>query len=108
MSGNGTDMGSIVAMLQQLIATTQGFATAQDGMAKILGEHSRKLDRLHHDVDLLRTDVNGMKADLTGLRQAGTEYPASVGGHGFLISELEDRIRRIETHLDLPPRRRAS
>ena len=26
-------------------------------------------------------------------------------GHGILISQLEDRVRRIEHHLDLPPPR---
>lgn len=43
------------------------------------------------------------KADVASLRQALTEYHSSVVGHGMLISDLEDRVRRIERHLGLPP-----
>lgn len=35
--------------------------------------------------------------------QTVAEYHASVLGHGVLISELEERVRRIEEHLQLPP-----
>jgi hypothetical protein len=31
------------------------------------------------------------------------EYHSSVLGHGILISELDARLRRVETHLGLPP-----
>jgi hypothetical protein len=30
-----------------------------------------------------------------------THYHASVLGHGIMLSELEERVRRIERHLDL-------
>jgi hypothetical protein len=52
-------------------------------------EHGRKLDDLASQV--------------AGLRQALAEYHASVLGRGILISDLEERIRRIEQHLNLPP-----
>ena len=32
----------------------------------------------------------------------GTQYHSSVIGHGILISDPEDRVRRIENHLNLP------
>lgn len=54
----------------------------------LLHEHSRKLD--------------GLDYGQTSLRQAVTEYHASVMGHGILISELDRRVRRIEKHLNLP------
>ncbi|WP_145980923.1 hypothetical protein [Magnetospirillum sp. ME-1] len=69
------------------------------------------------DVREMKTDMRGMKSDMQQvkttlsehdyrfgeLRQALTEYHSSVLGHGVLISEMEDRIRRIERHLGLPP-----
>ena len=39
---------------------------------------------------------------ITGLRRAVNDYHLAVVGHGILISELEDRMRRVERHLDLP------
>lgn len=50
-----------------------------------------------------KSEVAAVKADVASLRQTLTEYHASVLGHGVMISSLEDRVRRIERHLNLPP-----
>ena len=44
-----------------------------------------------------------MRSHIGGLRQQVTEYHSSVLGHGILISELDQRVRRLEEHLGLPP-----
>ena len=49
----------------------------------------RRMDRLAGDVAALRADV--------------AAYHASVMGHGMLISELDERLRRVEQHLGLSP-----
>jgi len=54
-----------------------------------LADHDRKLDDL--------------AAGLTSLREAVTHYHSTVIGHGILISELDERVRRIERHLKLEP-----
>ena len=41
------------------------------------------------------------KDDVDSLRQAVTGYHASVMGHGILISELDERVRRIERRPDM-------
>jgi hypothetical protein len=66
----------------------------------------------------LTTEINSLRADVAsdmlamekrtterieGLRQTVVQYHSSVVGHGFLISELEGRVRRVERHLELPP-----
>ncbi len=51
--------------------------------------HDRKLDDL--------------AAGLASLRDAVTHYHSSVLGHGMLISELDERVRRVERHLKLDP-----
>lgn len=64
------------------------------------------------DVREMREELRGkadksaiaeVKHDVVSLRQTLTEYHASVLGHGVMISDLEDRVRRIERHLNLPP-----
>lgn len=109
-SGNGVDLGHIVAMLhdlvegqrnltegqrlltdsqQGLLETQRNILESQREMRVILAEHGRRLDRVEGGLD--------------SLREAVTMYHASVLGHGVLISELDARVRRIEHHLNLPP-----
>ena len=97
MSGNGTDLGSIVAMLQGVLQAQEVMRGDMAAMrtelrgeiAALRSEHGRKLDDL--------------ASQIVTLRQTVTEYHASVLGHGILISELDARLRRLEQHLDLPP-----
>ena len=56
-------------------------------LRQIVAGHDRKLDDL--------------AAGLASLRDAVTHYHSSVLGHGMLISELDERVRRIERHLKL-------
>jgi hypothetical protein len=73
----------------------------------------------------LRSEINSLRADvasdllavqkqiaslrketgeqIAGLRQTVVEYHSAVIGHGFLIGDLDARMRRVERHLDLPP-----
>jgi hypothetical protein len=62
------------------------------------------------DLQSLRADVGSdmltMQKDtrdqIVGLRRAVIEYHSAVVGHGLIISELEERVRRLEQHLNLP------
>ena len=81
MSGNGVDLASIYQLLAQV--------------AQTVTRHERKLDDLDRRM--------ATKDDLADLRQALTQYHASVLGHGILITELDARLRRVEQHLNLPP-----
>lgn len=37
------------------------------------------------------------------LNRAVMEYHSSAIGHGVLFSEIDERLRRVERHLKLPP-----
>jgi hypothetical protein len=50
-----------------------------------------------------KADLLEMKVDITDLRNALTTYHSAVLGHGILISETEERLRRIERHVGLAP-----
>ena len=78
-------------------------------MFQLLGSVAADVREMTADMREMKTAIRGLhdckadKADVASLRQALTEYHSSVLGHGVLISEMEDRIRRIERHLGLPP-----
>jgi ABC-type transporter Mla subunit MlaD len=95
MSGaNGPDIAAVYQLLTQVAHTVSGHDRKLDdlsaevtGLREIVAQHDRKLDDLG--------------AGLASLRDAVTHYHSSVLGHGMLISELDERVRRIERHLKL-------
>ena len=84
-----------------------------------LGKVDAKIDRRTEDLRAdFRSEMNSLRADvasdlavmqketreqIVGLRRAVVEYHSSVIGHGMLITELEERVRRVEQVLNLPP-----
>lgn len=82
MSGNGVDLGAVYQAILGVAADLRTVATDVRAQGTKLGDLDGKVD---------------------GLRQAVTAYHATVLGHGILISELEDRLRRVEQHLGLSP-----
>ena len=95
MSGaNGPDIAAVYQLLTQVARTVTGHDRKLDdlsaevaGLREVVAAHDRKLDDL--------------AAGLASLREAVTHYHSSVLGHGMLISELDERVRRIERHLKL-------
>lgn len=66
----------------------------------------------------LRSEINSLRADvasdmlvmekrlgdqIAGLRRSVMEYHSSAIGHGVLLTELEERVRRLEQHVGFPP-----
>ena len=96
LDGHSTILDAQARMLNEL-------SSVLNQHTRILGDHTRVLN----DHTLILHDHTRQLNDLTHgqatLRQTLTEYHSSVMGHGILISQLEDRVRRIEHHLDLPP-----
>jgi chromosome segregation ATPase len=43
------------------------------------------------------------REQIVGVRRALTEYHSAVVGHGILISDLEERVQRIEQRLEMSP-----
>ena len=87
MSGEG--IGTVLEVLNRVaevvVATQREVIEIRLRLARVEEELGRKAD----------------KDDIAVLRQAVTGYHASVMGHGILISELDDRVRRIERRLDM-------
>ncbi|MDQ2801605.1 MAG: biogenesis of lysosome-related organelles complex 1 subunit 2 [Pseudomonadota bacterium] len=81
MSGNGADIGQVLAMLRDVLVV-------QNETRNEVRAQGRKLDDLANQV--------------TGLRQAVDDYHHAVIGHGVLIGELDERVGRLERH-EPPP-----
>lgn len=57
--------------------------------------------RLARRTDTLAQDIAAVRRETASLRQAITDYHGSVLGHGVLLTELEERLARVERYLDL-------
>ncbi|QGM45162.1 hypothetical protein [Methylocystis heyeri] len=101
----------VLALLREMRAE---MADMRAEMADVRAEMATKseLADLRSEVHSLRADVASdlltvekrLADQIVGLRRAVMEYHSSAVGHGALISELEERVRRVEEHLKLPPR----
>jgi predicted proteasome-type protease len=94
--GNGVDIAAVYQLLSQVARTVSDHTST-------LNDHTHQLAELQRDVGGLTREVKDLAYGQTTLRQPLTEYHSSVIGHGILISHLEDRVRPIEHHLNLPP-----
>jgi septal ring factor EnvC (AmiA/AmiB activator) len=79
---------------------------------------SKEVAGVQNDIADLSSDVKSLRADVASdladvekrlgdriahLNRAVMEYHPSAVGHDVLISEFEERLRRVEQHLKLPP-----
>jgi hypothetical protein len=81
-SGNGIDLAAVYKLLREV--------------ADRVISHDRRFDQTDRK-------LGEVTADIAGLREAVTNYHATVLGHGILISELDERLRRIERWLKTEP-----
>ena len=97
MSSNGVDLAAVyqavMALSGQMSALTDR-VDRQDRKMEVLIENQFKLAEGQAKL--------ASKDDLARLRQTVVEYHSAVIGHGVLISELDDRLRRVEQHIGLP------
>lgn len=110
MSGNGVDIAAVYQLLSQVAQTVARhdqlllpMADTVTRLAETVARHDQVLGSIVSELHDMRRTMAGLatKAELADVRQALTQYHASVMGHGIMISELEDRVRRIEQHLSL-------
>ena len=94
MSGNGVDLGAIYGPVLAIDRKLDGVDI--------------RFSRVEVQVNQLTSDMAGMKIGMssmrTGIATSRTDlatYHAAVTGHGILISELDERLRRLEDHLGL-------
>lgn len=89
------DVGDVKSEMQTVKAEMQ---TLKAEMATKSDLHSLRAD-VASDLLTMQKDT---RDQIVGLRRAVVEYHSAVVGHGLIISELEERVRRLEQHLNLP------
>jgi chromosome segregation ATPase len=117
VSGNGPDIAAVYGLLREVAATVashdrrfdridqrlDGLETRMDRLEARMDRLEARMDRLETRMDHLEARMDHLEGEVRSVRQTLVAYHSSVLGHGILISELEDRVRRIERHLDIPP-----
>ena len=103
----------VLEILRELRADIAGVKVDLKGVRE---EMATKAD-LKADLNSLRADVASdllevrneiaslrkeTREQIVGVRRAVTEYHSAVVGHGILISDLEERVGRLERRLDAP------
>jgi archaellum component FlaC len=79
------------AKVDELKSQTQGLSGKVDDLDSAL--HSLRADVASD----LMTIEKRTSEQIVGLRRAVVEYHSSVVGHGLLIGDLDERVRRLET-----------
>lgn len=94
MSGNGVDLGAIYQAILAVAADARAFrAEVKAEFASVRAEIANVRTDLRAEIASVRTDL---RAEIDDLRQAVNAYHGSVVGHGVLISELDERVSRLE------------
>lgn len=84
-----------------------------------IGRLDRKIDKQGEELRAeFRSEMHSLRADvasdlltmerrlndqIVGLRRSVIEYHSSAVGHGALLSEFEEPLRRVERRLDIIP-----
>ncbi len=64
---------------------------------------NREFALMGHEFTLMQRDMAELKHGFATQNQTITQYHASVMGHGMLLTEMDERLLRVERHLDLSP-----
>jgi uncharacterized coiled-coil protein SlyX len=86
--GNGADLGQALAMLGDLLV-------GQRSLDRRMEQLERRMDQLEYRVGKLDSRVEELAS------QVAANHGAVVG-HGVLITELHERLRRVEQDLASP------
>lgn len=96
-----------LALLRKIDAKVD---TLRDDVSAMRGDMENMRVAMATKADL-RSEINSLRADvasdmlvqekrlsdqIVGLRRSVMEYHSSVIGHGVLLTELEERVRRLE------------
>jgi outer membrane protein TolC len=95
------------SIVLKLLREMRAEMATKDDIARL----DAKIDDTRSEVRSLAADVasdmltleNRLGEQIAALRRAVMEYHSSAIGHGVLISEFEERLRKVEQRLDMSP-----
>ena len=98
-------------LVLKLLREMRGEMATKDDVRRLEAKLDDNVADVRSEVHSLRADVASdlltlekrLSEQIVGLRRAVMEYHSSAVGHGVLIGEFEERLRRVEQHLNLGP-----
>lgn len=94
--GNGVDIAAVYTLLRQVADRV----IAHDDQ---LAQMRLELQGLQTKADKLAADMRDVKSQLRALQSNVQIYTGSVFAQGVRIEEIDERLRRVEQHLNLAP-----
>jgi hypothetical protein len=99
-----------LALLRKIDAKVDGLREEVSDIRKVMATKSDIAD-VRSEIHSLRADVASdmvtlekrLSDQISGLRRSVMEYHSSQIGHGVLLTEFEERLRRLEEHVGLTP-----
>lgn len=99
-----------LALLRKIDAKVDGLRSemaAKNDIADVRSEIMSLRADVASDLSNLEKQIKDQEKRLSdqivGLRRSVMEYHSSAIGHGVLLSEFEERLRRLEQHVGLSP-----
>ena len=99
----------VLALLREMrdqMATKGDMARIEKSISDVDGRVNALAAAVASDLVMLEAKVEKSRKEVSeqivGLRRAVVEYHSSAIGHGILLGEFEERLRRVEQHLNLP------
>jgi len=101
-----------LALLRKIDAKVDDLRDEVTSMREVMATKNDIAD-VRSEINLLRADVASdmlslekrLSDQIAGLRRSVMEYHSSTIGHGVLLTEFEERLRRLEQHVGLSPER---
>jgi len=102
-SGNGIDIAAVYQLLTEVARTVSGHDRRFEAIDRGFEAIDRRFEAIDRRFEAIDRKLDDLAVGLSDLRAAVTNYHGAVLGHGIMLSELDERVRRIERHLKLEP-----
>jgi hypothetical protein len=90
--------------LREEMATKSDVADVRSEVHSLRADVASDLMILEERIDeRLKAQEKRLSDQISGLRRSVMEYHSSQIGHGVLLTEFEERLRRLEQHVGLLP-----
>ncbi|WP_173370392.1 hypothetical protein [Methylocystis sp. SC2] len=90
--------------LREEMATKRDVADLRSEIHSLRADVASDMINLEERIDeRLKAQEKRLSDQISGLRRSVMEYHSSQIGHGVLLTEFEERLRRLEEHVGLTP-----
>lgn len=86
--------------LREVMATKYDIADVRSEIKSLRADVASDIMNLEKQI---KEQEKRLSDQISGLRRSVMEYHSSAIGHGVLITEFEERLRRLEEHVGLSP-----